>query len=89
MKRREFFKVTKITRKFDRHTGKFMINIRYKTRTEVTPRTVAVSEAFGLGVDEFQEHAIYDNVELKMRPKDIMCIIGDSGRRREVEASWI
>ena len=89
MKRREIFKVTKITRKFDRRTGKFTINIRYKTRTEVTPRTVAVSEAFGLGVDEFQEHVVYDNVELKIGPKDIVYITGDSGRRREAEASWV
>ncbi|TET19649.1 GNAT family N-acetyltransferase [Candidatus Bathyarchaeota archaeon] len=84
MRRREFFKVTKITRKFDRRTGKFTINIRYKTRTEVTPRTVAVSEAFGLGVDEFQEHVVYDNVELKIGPKDIVYITGDSGSGKSV-----
>lgn len=77
--KRESFKVTKITRKFDRCTGKFTINIRYKTKTEVTPRTVAVSEAFGLGVDAEKEHVVYDNVELKIGPKDVVYITGDSG----------
>lgn len=45
---------------------------------------MAVSEAFGLGVDEFQEHVIYDNVELKIGPKDIVYITGDSGSGKSV-----
>jgi hypothetical protein len=48
---------------------------------------VAVSEAFGLGVDEFQEHIAYDNVELKIGPKNIVYTTGDSGRCREAGAN--
>jgi len=32
----------------------------------MSPRTVAVAEAFGLGIDEEKEFQIYDNVELKI-----------------------
>lgn len=80
----KFFKIRKLTRKWDRSTGKFHYNIRFKTRTEITPRTIQVSEAFGLGVDEFQEHVIYDNVEFKIDPEDIVLITGQSGSGKSV-----
>jgi len=81
---RELFKITRITKKYDRKTGVFKINIAYKTKTDITDRTVKVAEAFGLGVDSFQEHVIYDNVELKIAPKDIVYITGDSGSGKSV-----
>ena len=84
MRARELFKVTRVIKKFDRRTGKFTFDIRFKTKTEITPRTIAVAEAFGLGVDEFQEHVVYDNVELKIGPKDIVYITGDSGSGKSV-----
>jgi len=82
--KREYFRITKIARKYDKTTGKFLIDIRYKTRTEVTPRTIAVAEAFGLGVDEYQEHIIYDSVELKIGTKDVAYITGQSGSGKSV-----
>jgi len=54
MRVKEILRITRVAKKFDKTTGKFWINIRYKTRTEITPRTVAIAEAFGLGVDQFQ-----------------------------------
>lgn len=51
-RRREFFRIQKFRRRFDREAGKFVFDIAYETATEIAPRTVAVSEAFGLGVDE-------------------------------------
>ncbi|MDH5266719.1 MAG: ATP-binding cassette domain-containing protein [Candidatus Bathyarchaeota archaeon] len=84
MRRREIFKVTKITRKFDRRTGKFTFNISYKTRSEITNRTIKVAEAFGLGIGEDQGFTIYDNVELKIGPTDIVLITGDSGSGKSV-----
>ena len=62
---RELFRITKYGRRFDRESGKFIVNIAYHTAVKITPRTVAVSEAFGLGVDQEQQFMIYDNVELK------------------------
>ena len=57
---------------------KFYINISYKCRTEITERTLEVAEAFGIGVDE-REFVVYDDVELKIGPTDIVYITGDSG----------
>ncbi|MCD6530067.1 hypothetical protein J7L06_07270 [Candidatus Bathyarchaeota archaeon] len=62
---------------------KFYINISYKYRTEITERTLEVVEAFGIGVDE-REFVIYDDVELKIGPTDIVYITGDSGSGKSV-----
>jgi len=76
---RELFKITRIASRYDHATGKFIINISYETKTDITDRTISVAEAFGLGIDEFQQHVIYDNVELKIGPRDIVYITGESG----------
>lgn len=89
MRHREFFKITKYARRYDRKTGKFLINISYKTKTDITDRTVAVSEAFGLGVDTEKEHVVYDNVELKIGPKDIVYITGGFWKRQVCAATSI
>jgi len=83
-RRREFFQITRWARRYDRKSGKFIVDIAYNTATEITPRTIAVSEAFGLGVDQEQKFVIYDNVELKIEPKDIVLITGDSGSGKSV-----
>jgi len=84
MRRREFFRIQKFRRRYDREAGKFVFNIAYKTAVEMSPRTVAVAEAFGLGIDEEKEFQIYDNVELKIGPKDIVYLTGDSGSGKSV-----
>ena len=84
MRVREIFKIKKFARIYDRRTGKFIINISYKTKSDVTPRTIKVAEAFGLGIDEYRDFLIYDNVELKIGPKDIVYITGDSGSGKSV-----
>jgi len=71
MRRREHFRITKSARSYDKREGKFTINIAYETATEITPRTIGVAEAFGLGIDQQQKFVIYDNVELKIGPPDI------------------
>jgi len=76
---RELFKITRIASRYDHAAGKFIINISYKTKTDITDRTVSVAEAFGLGIDEFQQHVLYDNVTLKIGPRDIVYITGESG----------
>lgn len=84
MRQREFFRITKYARRYDRSSGKFLINIAYKTKTDVTDRTVAVAEAFGLGISDYQKHILYDNIELKIGPKDIVYVTGDSGSGKSV-----
>jgi len=84
VRKREVFEILQWGKRYDERTGKFTIDIRYKTSTEITPRTIAVAEAFGLGVDQYQEHVVYDNIELKIEPKDIVYITGDSGSGKSV-----
>ena len=83
-RRREHFKITKYARRYDRKSGKFLIDISYETKTDITDRTITVSEAFGLGVDEHQKHIVYDDVELKIGPRDIVYITGDSGSGKAI-----
>jgi len=84
LRRREFFHIRKFARRYDRRTGKFVISIAYETATEVTPRTIAVAEAFGLGIDEKQKFVVYDDVELKIGSKDVVYLTGDSGSGKSV-----
>ncbi len=83
-KRKEYFRITKFARRYDRRAGKFVFNIVYETAAELTLRTIGVAEAFGLGVDQAQKFTIYDNVELKMSPMDVVYITGDSGSGKSV-----
>jgi ABC-type lipoprotein export system ATPase subunit/GNAT superfamily N-acetyltransferase len=83
-RRHEYFKITKFARRYDRQAGKFTFDIAYETATEITPRTTAVSEAFGLGIDQAQKFVLYDNFELRIDPKDIVYITGDSGSGKSV-----
>jgi len=81
---REVFEITKIAKKFDRTSNTFNITISYKTATSITPRTLAVAEAFGIGVDQKRQHLLYDNIELKIIPNDIVYITGESGSGKSV-----
>jgi len=63
---------------------RFKIDIRYKIRTKATPRTVAVAEAFGIGMGEPYEFSVYDNLELMIGEQDIVYITGDSGSGKSV-----
>lgn len=83
-RKQEYFKITKLARRYDKKTGKFTFNITYETATQLTPRTLNVAETFGLGIDKTQKFPIYDNVELKISPKDIVYITGDSGSGKSV-----
>jgi ABC-type lipoprotein export system ATPase subunit/GNAT superfamily N-acetyltransferase len=85
MRRREFFRISQIKRRYDHKTGKFIINIGYETAApEPTDRVVGVAEAFGLGLDKWEKFIIYDNVELRIGPTDIVYITGDSGSGKSV-----
>jgi len=85
MRKQEFFCIRQYSRKFDRKIGKFIINISYETAIpKPTERVIGVAEAFGLGLDQWQKFIIYDNVELKISPTDIVYITGDSGSGKSV-----
>ena len=85
MKQQELFHILQTKRRYDKQTGKFTINIAYKTAPpKPTNRTIGVTEAFGLGLDKWEKFTIYDNVELKIAPTDIVYITGDSGSGKSI-----
>ncbi len=82
---REIFYIRKLKRRFDKRTGKFMIDITYETAVpNPTNRIINVAEAFGLGLDQKEKFTVYENVELKISPTDIVYITGDSGSGKSV-----
>src|SRR5512135_2029537 len=83
MRSRGCFRVRACKRTYDRAAGKFSFNISYETHTKITPRSLVVAEAFGLGIDEAQKFKVLD-AELKIGPKDIVYIMGDSGAGKSV-----
>jgi ABC-type transport system involved in cytochrome c biogenesis ATPase subunit/N-acetylglutamate synthase-like GNAT family acetyltransferase len=54
-------------------------HVEFSTRAEVTERTLAVCEAFGLGVDEAKRFVVFDNFSLEFRRGDLVYVTGDSG----------
>ena len=53
MRKREYFVIGKFARRYDRRTGKFIINIAYKTKADITDGTVAVAELQKLGFTSY------------------------------------
>jgi ABC-type ATPase with predicted acetyltransferase domain len=80
---RNFFQVHKVRRTYSREENKFTFNISYETHTKPTPRSIVVAEAFGLGIDETEKFHVLD-AELKIKPRDVVYITGDSGSGKSV-----
>jgi len=66
-------------RRFDESRGCFVYDISFKTRSQITDRTIEVARSFGLGIDEEKEHILYRDFELKLADGDVVYITGDSG----------
>jgi ABC-type transport system involved in cytochrome c biogenesis ATPase subunit/GNAT superfamily N-acetyltransferase len=54
-------------------------HVEFSTKAEITERTAAVCEAFGLGVDEAKRFMVFDNFSLDFHRGDLIYITGDSG----------
>jgi len=84
-RKHETFRIHKVLRRFDRHSGKFVINVSFETAApESTDRVVATAEAFGLGLDRWEKFTVFEDVELKIGLKDVVYITGDSGSGKSV-----
>jgi len=46
MRKHEYFRITSFASWFDRRSGKFIVNIAYKTRTDIADWSVKVAEDF-------------------------------------------
>jgi ABC-type transport system involved in cytochrome c biogenesis ATPase subunit/GNAT superfamily N-acetyltransferase len=85
MGRREYFRIRQFARRYDRASGKFVVNVAYETAAPTpSERVVAVAQGFGLGLDKWEKFVVYDNVELKVSPRDVVYITGDSGSGKSV-----
>lgn len=84
-RRKEYFRIRQFCRRYDRASGKFLVNVAYETAApRASERVVAVAEGFGLGLDKWEKFVVYDNVELKVSPRDVVYITGDSGSGKSV-----
>ena len=54
-------------------------HVEFSTKAEVTKRTVAVCEAFGLGVDEAKHFIVFDNFSIDFFKGNLVFVTGDSG----------
>lgn len=54
-------------------------DVAFSTKTDVTERTMAVCEAFGLGVDEAKHFIVFDDFCLEFHKGDLIYVTGDSG----------
>jgi ABC-type ATPase with predicted acetyltransferase domain len=57
----------------------FKVHREYKTKSKVTKRTLAISEAFGLGIDETLKFPIFSNFEIELKTGHVLLITGESG----------
>lgn len=56
----------------------YIIDRRFTTSVERTPRVLEVAEGFGLGLSN-KEFVIYDNLKIEIRQGDVVYITGQSG----------
>jgi len=54
-------------------------HVEFSTKAEITKRTIAVCEAFGLGVDEAKHFVVFDDFSLDFCRGDLVYLTGDSG----------
>lgn len=59
-------------------SDKYVINKKFLTSVERTPRVLELAEAFGLVLGD-REFVVFDNLELEVRPGDVVYITGQSG----------
>ncbi|MBI2184291.1 MAG: hypothetical protein HYU39_04945 [Thaumarchaeota archaeon] len=57
----------------------FKVNKTFNTKSATTKRTIDISEAFGIGIDEQKTFTVYKNFTADINPGDITYITGDSG----------
>ena len=56
----------------------YLIDVRFDTHVERTPRVLEIAEAFGIGLDE-KEFVVFDQLKLQVKQGDIVYITGQSG----------
>jgi ABC-type ATPase with predicted acetyltransferase domain len=62
----------------------FKVNKFFKTKSKITKRTIEISEAFGIGIDEEKQFVVFKDFAVDINPSDIVYISGDSGGGKSV-----
>lgn len=76
----EHFHIEKLKRVYNKTDNTFTVNISYQTAPAIcSERSRQVAAAFGLGDDQTQQFTIYDNLQICIKPSDVVLITGDSG----------
>lgn len=57
----------------------FRVDNQFSTKAKITKMTIAVSEAFGIGIDDERKFSVFSNFEMDLLPGQIILISGDSG----------
>ena len=57
----------------------YEISKTHSMQADVTNRTLAIAEAFGISLDDETTFTVYDNLTVEVNPGDIVYITGDSG----------
>ena len=77
-------RVERRTRRYDSERGCYVYDISFKTTAPLTDRTLAVAEAFGLGIDGEREQVLYRDFELRLPQGGVVYVTGDSGSGKSV-----
>ncbi len=62
---------------------KYLIDVRFSSSVERTPRVLEVAEGFGLGLTA-KEFVVFDNLELEVNQGDVVFVTGQSGSGKSV-----
>lgn len=63
---------------------KVIVNKTFKAKTKVTNRTVDVSEAFGIGIDDEKVFPVFKDFVVDINPGDVVYITGESGGGKSI-----
>ena len=53
----------------------YIIDIRFKTRAQRSPRVLDIAEAFGIGLEEI-DFVVFDKMSLNIKQGDVVYITG-------------
>lgn len=65
--------------RFKKSRREFKVDKSFKTKSIITKRTIEISEAFGIGIDEEKVFDVYKGFTIDINPGDVVYIAGDSG----------